>query len=66
MPIPIPDSELIHRVISNAGRHVTPMPRWGAITRLFAVGSTYAAQLCRDHGFDPDEQVGIHSNPDEE
>ena len=60
----IPDAELIRRVIS--GQHRVPrnnrgttVPLWTKVGDRFCLGSTYAAQLCRRFGFDPDEQVRL-------
>ena len=52
----IPDAELLGRVVRSL---VTPRPRraelaWSEVHRAFGLGSTYAAQLCRRFGFDPD------------
>jgi hypothetical protein len=54
----IPDAKLLERAVRGArpnrpGRH----PRWVAVVDTFALGSTYATQLCRRFGLDPDEQV---------
>lgn len=57
----IPDAELLERAVRNARsrnarrghRHV----RWSAVSDAFALGSTYAAQLCVRFGLDPDEMV---------
>lgn len=53
----IPDAELIRRALqfSNYGRK---KPRWVRVMDRFALGSTYAHQLCRRFGFDPEEKVG--------
>lgn len=32
-------------------------PRWVVIQEAFGLGSTYACQLCREFGFDPDEKI---------
>lgn len=32
-------------------------PRWVAVMDIFQLGSGYSMQLCRHHGFDPDEMV---------
>lgn len=55
----IPDTELLRRAVAGALNRRTR----GAHTRLeavmdaFALGSTYARQLCARFGFDPDEMV---------
>lgn len=56
----ISDDTLLRRaVISARSRdkgHVKH-PRWVAVMDAFALGSTYAHQLCRRFGVDPDEMV---------
>jgi len=57
----IPDVELLRRAVKNA-RSTTypkrrPSPRWFAVLETFSLGSTYAAELCRRFGLDPDEMV---------
>lgn len=55
---------LVHNAVRSAGRgedgHVS---RWSAVGYMFGLGSTSATALCRELGFDPDEEMG---NPDEE
>ena len=51
----IPDAELLRRAVQN----VTSKPRrqefaWAAVMTAFGLGSTYASQLCRRFGIDPD------------
>ena len=51
----IPDNELLRRVVQT----VTRKPRrqefaWAAVMTAFGLGSTYASQLCRRFGIDPD------------
>ena len=57
----IPDADLLKRAVSNArARHCRKgqkHPRWVAIVDVFALGSTYAMQLCRRFGFDPEQEV---------
>lgn len=54
----IPDADLIRRAIRNArGNKARPVPRWSAVMDTFALGSTYAWQLCKRFGLDPDEMV---------
>lgn len=54
----IPDAELLRRAVRGA-RCAGPTPhyRWVAVMAAFALGSTYAAQLCRRFDLDPDEFV---------
>ena len=50
--------ELIRNAIANARPHKTQdVPRWVALMDVFAIGKTSAHELCREHGFDPDEEV---------
>jgi hypothetical protein len=52
----IPDEELLGRAVRGARARVKSQ-RWAAVADLFALGSTYSAQLCRRFGVDPDEYV---------
>jgi len=55
----IPDEELLRRAVKSArswryrGKH----PRWTGVMDAFALGSTFAMQLCRRFGLNPDEMV---------
>lgn len=58
----IADRELIRRVLHSF--YVQPKTRrarriamWSKVMRHFGRGSTYAWQLCKRHGFDPDHEV---------
>lgn len=55
----IPDAELLERAVRTArprsGRGY--QPRWVGVMDSFALGSTWARQLCRRFGLDPDEKV---------
>ena len=57
----IPDEELLRRAVITArdpsARKGAPHPRYVAVMDTFVLGSTYAAQLCRRLGFDPNEMV---------
>lgn len=53
----ISDDELLRRAVKGVHGSYAGQPRWSAIMDRFALGSTYAAQLCRRFGFDPDEVV---------
>lgn len=53
----IPDAELLRRCVGRKG-HGRKEPRWVRVMDRFLLGSTYARQLCRRYGFDPDEKVG--------
>lgn len=49
---------LVKRAVMNAKpRTCGDSPRWVAVMDTFALGSTYATQLCRAHGLDPDAVV---------
>ena len=46
-------------VVANAGRLSSKYaPRWAYVCEAVGIGSTSAKDLCREHGFDPDESVG--------
>lgn len=55
------DAELLKRAVRSArSRHERKgqaHPRWVAVVDAFALGSTYARQLCRRFDLDPDELV---------
>jgi hypothetical protein len=53
----IPDAELLGRAVRNARPRYRAHPRWVGVMEVFALGSTYAQQLCRRFGLDPDEKV---------
>lgn len=54
----IPDAELLRRAITNARHpHKARAYRWNAVMHVFALGSTYARELCIRVGLDPDEMV---------
>jgi hypothetical protein len=56
----IPDVELIRRAIGSIRTIKRPgagVPRWSVVARQFCLGSTFAAELCRRHGFDPEQRV---------
>ena len=59
MPIgAITDEQLVARAMKNAKPHSNgESPRWAAVMDTFALGSTYAYQLCEQHGLDPEEKV---------
>jgi hypothetical protein len=50
--------ELILRAAKHAGLDRKQMPRWAAVSRTFALGSTYSKDLCAMLSLDPDEPVG--------
>lgn len=55
------DETLLRRAVATArdrdARKGQRHPRWVAVADTFALGSTYAHQLCRRFGFNPDEEV---------
>lgn len=57
----IADDELLRRAVTNARsrreRRGGKQPRWVGVMDTFALGSTYARQLCRRFDLDPDEMV---------
>lgn len=53
----IPDAELIRRAVQTARGSKRPHVRGECVMHAFMLGSTYAWQLCRRFGFDPDEVV---------
>lgn len=57
----IPDAQLLERAVRNARardhRRGVQHWRWVAVMDAFALGRTYAHQLCRRFGLDPDELV---------
>lgn len=55
----IPDAELLGRAVRECRprRRYGKLPRWAAVSDQFVLGSTYAHQLCRRFGVDPDEKV---------
>ena len=57
----IPDEELLRRVMRNlhARRGVRKPKRqlWAVVMDRFGLGSTFAQQLCRRFGRDPEEMV---------
>ncbi len=54
--------DLVSRAIANAGHHRT-RPLWSHVSHLFAMGATRAQDLCKAHGYDPDQEVGPSQRP---
>lgn len=51
----ITDAEFLKRAIAHAMRNRKKGdPAWVAVSKTFALGSTFSAQLCRRFGIDPD------------
>lgn len=49
---------MVERAVKNARPHQCgEAPRWVAVMDTFALGSTFAGELCRIYGLDPDEKV---------
>jgi hypothetical protein len=61
-----PDAELVEYTVRNAGRLLPRNPRWHHVAEAIGLGSTYAAQLCRRFGLDPEEEVGTEQETEEE
>lgn len=54
----ISDGELLGRAVRMRFRgRSRGHPRWVLVMERFGLGSTYAKQLCRKFGSDPDEMV---------
>ncbi len=56
----IPDDELVGRAVRAArsrDKGNRPTERWVCVMHAFQLGSTFAHQLCRRFGLDPDERV---------
>lgn len=49
---------LTWRVVANAGRLGKRKPRWAHVMDATGYGSTRSRELCREAGFDPDEECG--------
>lgn len=45
-------------VVANTINAASHAPRWVHVKRITGFGSTAAQKLCREAGFDPDENVG--------
>lgn len=52
-----PDADLLRRAVISAHLNGKPAPRWVHVSERFALGSTYAAQLCVRFALDPNETV---------
>lgn len=56
------NESLVKRAVINARPHInSPAPRWVAVMHTFALGQTYAIELCKLYGLDPDEIIGCRS-----
>jgi len=60
----IPDEVLLGRAVrgikSVRGGRRPQRVRWSVVADRFALGSTYAQQLCRRYGVDPDEMINSY------
>jgi ribosome modulation factor len=54
--------DLVSRAIANAGHH-RARPLCSHVSHMFAIGATRAQDLCRAHGYDPDQEVGPSKRP---
>lgn len=50
----ISDAQLLDRAVSYLSRHARRQPAWARVGDVFALGSTYSAQLCQRFGICPD------------
>lgn len=59
----IPDADLLSRAVRECRHGVGrgKLPLWSVVARRFALGSTFASQLCRRFGCDPEEMVRVPS-----
>jgi hypothetical protein len=56
----IPDSELLKRAVRNCRRPTRSrlgVPLWSVVGDRFALGSTFATELCRRFELDPSEMT---------
>ena len=52
------DADMVKRAVTNARPHrCGDSPRWVAVMDAFALGSSFAHELCRLHGLNPVEVV---------
>ena len=63
----IPDDELLRRAVRHAvrQRRTSREFAWAAVSRTFALGSTYATQLCWRFGINPDDGSDVRPRPPE-
>lgn len=53
----IPDEELLRRAVQASAARRRGKLRFAIVMHRFWLGSTYASQLCRWFGYDPDQHV---------
>lgn len=58
----ISDENLLRRAVCHLAPRARKQPAWARISDVFALGSTYSAQLCRRFGRDPDTGKKINDN----
>lgn len=58
----ISDENLLRRAVCHLAPRARTQPAWARISDVFALGSTYSAQLCRRFGRDPDTGKKINDN----
>lgn len=51
------DRRAVKNARSNEYRKGRKHFRWAAVSRVFAIGSTFSIELCRRFGLDPEEFV---------
>lgn len=56
---PVDDAELLRRAVRGACRNRGRLARWWYVSRVFAIGSTSARDLCRRFGVDPWQEFPI-------
>ena len=58
MGLPLSAEKLVERAVRNATPRLNgKFPRWAVVVDTFGLGSTYAHDLCREYGLDPDEII---------
>ena len=62
----ISDADLVERAVRNAHAGRRRSERWVHVMEAFALGSTFATQLCHRFGLDPDETVGEYTEPEDD
>lgn len=48
------DESLLRRAVLYVVNHRKREPAWSRVSKVFGLGSTYSAQLCRRFGIDPE------------
>lgn len=59
----IADEELLRRAVRSCRKHRGSKPMWSVVADRFALGSTYAGQLCRRFDLDPDSGKPLMTLP---